>query len=111
MVQTSSNHDPHCSDIISYFIFILQDRKSAGQTLAASGKQLLWDLDAEFHCTFSGETGWRVGGGGQGSAHSDLSGPGRGFGGSGGGDRIEVCGVSGVTHLVFRLQHETSGQE
>lgn len=52
-----------------------------------------------------------MGGGGQGSAHSDLSGPGRGFGGSGGGDRVEVRGVSDVTHLVFRLQHETSGQE
>lgn len=52
-----------------------------------------------------------MGGGGQGSAHSRLSGPGRGFGHSGSGDRVEVRGLSDVTHLVFRLQCETSGQE
>lgn len=52
-----------------------------------------------------------MGGGGQGSARGDLSSPGSGFGhSSGGGDGVEVCGVSDVTHLVFRLQQETSGQ-
>lgn len=52
-----------------------------------------------------------MGGGGQGSARSDLSGPGRGFGEGGGGDRVEARGVGDVTHLFFRLQHQTSGQE
>lgn len=51
-----------------------------------------------------------MGGGGQGSARGDLSSPGCGFGHSGGSDGVEVCGVSDVTHLVFRLQQETSGQ-
>lgn len=60
--------------------------------------------------TFSGKTGWRVGGGGQGSARRDRSGSGRGFGHSDGGGRVDVGGVSDVTHLVFRLRHETSGQ-
>lgn len=69
------------------------------------------NLDAGFHRTFSGETAGRVGGGGQGSARGDLSGPGRGCGDSGGGDRVEVRGVRDVTHLVFRLQQETSGRE
>lgn len=64
-----------------------------------------------FYWTFSGETGGRVGGGGQVSACSDLPGPGRGFGGGGGGDGVEDRGVRDVTHLVLRLQHETSGQE
>lgn len=64
-----------------------------------------------FYRTFSGETGGRVGGGGQVSARSDLSGPGRGFGNGGGGDRVEQRGVSDIAHLVLRLQHETSGQE
>lgn len=62
-----------------------------------------------FYRTFSGETGGRVGGGGQVSACSDLPGPGRGFGG--GGDGVEDRAVRDVTHLVLRLQHETSGQE
>lgn len=64
-----------------------------------------------FHSTFSGETGWRGGGGGQGSARSGLSGPGRGSGDSGGGGGVEVRGVSGVAHLVFGLQRQTSGQQ
>lgn len=51
-----------------------------------------------------------MGGGGQGSARSGLSGPGRGSGDSGGGDGVEVRGVGDVAHLVFRLQHETSSQ-
>lgn len=50
-----------------------------------------------------------MGGGGQVSACSDPSGPGRAFGG--GGDGVEDRGVRGVTHLVLRLQHETSGQQ
>lgn len=66
-----------------------------------------------FYRTFSGETGGRVGGGGQVSARSDLSGPGRGFGNGGGGDRVQQRGVSGVAHLVLGLQHERkwSGRE
>lgn len=51
-----------------------------------------------------------MGGGGQGSARSDLSGPGRGFGQSGGGDGVEGCGLADITHLVFCLQQQTSSQ-
>lgn len=56
--------------------------------------------------TFGGGAGGRVGGGGCVSACCGLFAPGCRFGDNCGGEGVEACGVTDVTHLVLGLKHE-----